>query len=255
MEQMRVYSWPRTLFLPCVKPLEVSVLYTLPHPSAVDSSLPSFLTLPPSLPLFHFSSPPSLPSLPPSLPLLPPSLPPPPPSSLSLPPLPPPSLLPPPSSLPLPPLPSFLTPSLPHSLTGKCYVVSNQKSLVQCMESLTQKLHPGVVVNFQKIGGSSPSNNDNSVPIPMEIDQPNDTVVASRWNREYSQEAEGLKGTPPPPKSTTAWQNTRKMIFVKSNPKSNVPSGFWPIPESFWPDTNTTTLVSRITVSPLASNH
>ena len=41
--------------------------------------------------------------------------------------------------------------------TGKSYLVTNQKSLVQCMESLTQKVQPGVVINFQKIKGITPS--------------------------------------------------------------------------------------------------
>ncbi len=52
------------------------------------------------------------------------------------------------------------------------------------------------------------------------------------------------KATPPPGaeegvKSSTTWHNTRKMIYVKNN----VSSGFWPIPESFWPDAYTVTLV------------
>lgn len=52
---------------------------------------------------------------------------------------------------------------------GKCYVVLNQKSLVQSMESLTQKLHPGVVLNFQKTGGNDIVNGHQE-PVPMEID-------------------------------------------------------------------------------------
>lgn len=46
------------------------------------------------------------------------------------------------------------------SPSGKSYVVTNQKSLVQSMESLIQKLQPGVVVNFQKIRGSTPHKED-----------------------------------------------------------------------------------------------
>ena len=52
---------------------------------------------------------------------------------------------------------------------GKGYVVLNQKSLVQSMESLIQKLHPGVVVNFQKTGGNNMVNGHQE-PVPMEID-------------------------------------------------------------------------------------
>ena len=40
-----------------------------------------------------------------------------------------------------------------------------------------------------------------------------------------------------------SWQNVKKMIYVKYNPKTNVAAGHWPIPESFWPDMNTKTLV------------
>ena len=39
-------------------------------------------------------------------------------------------------------------------------MVANQKSLAQSMESLTQKLQPGVVINFQKIGGTTPLNEE-----------------------------------------------------------------------------------------------
>ena len=40
-------------------------------------------------------------------------------------------------------------------------------------------------------------------------------------------------------KSSTAWHNTRKLVYVKTR------TGFWPIPESFWPDTHTGTLVGH----------
>ena len=62
--------------------------------------------------------------------------------------------------------------------TGKCYLATNKKTLVQAMESLTQKLHPGVVINFQKIGGSSPNSSiglgskdvsRSNTPLDMEI--------------------------------------------------------------------------------------
>lgn len=47
------------------------------------------------------------------------------------------------------------------------------------------------------------------------------------------------------------WHSCHKLIYVRPNPKTGVPVGHWPIPESFWPDQNTPTLVSR---QPL-SNH
>uniref|UniRef100_A0A674NYN7 Integrator complex subunit 6 like n=1 Tax=Takifugu rubripes TaxID=31033 RepID=A0A674NYN7_TAKRU len=36
-----------------------------------------------------------------------------------------------------------------------------------------------------------------------------------------------------------------KLIYVRPNPKTGVPIGHWPIPESFWPDQNTPTLPPR----------
>ncbi len=45
-------------------------------------------------------------------------------------------------------------------------MVTNQKSMVQCMESLSLKLQPGVVINFQKIRGNSPLNEEQE---PMEV--------------------------------------------------------------------------------------
>lgn len=49
---------------------------------------------------------------------------------------------------------------------GKAYVVSTHKSLMQSMESLTQKLHPGVVVNFQRTSAV----NGQTEAVPMELD-------------------------------------------------------------------------------------
>lgn len=47
---------------------------------------------------------------------------------------------------------------------------------------------------------------------------------------------------PNPP--SNAWHNCRKMIYVPRPAQRGSPSGFWPIPESFWPDINTLALVS-----------
>ncbi|XP_053561535.1 integrator complex subunit 6 [Bombina bombina] len=41
------------------------------------------------------------------------------------------------------------------------------------------------------------------------------------------------------------WHSCRKLIYVRPNPKTGVPLGHWPIPESFWPDQNSPTLPPR----------
>lgn len=40
------------------------------------------------------------------------------------------------------------------------------------------------------------------------------------------------------------WHSCHKLIYVRPNPKTGVPVGHWPIPESFWPEQNSPTLVS-----------
>lgn len=44
--------------------------------------------------------------------------------------------------------------------------------------------------------------------------------------------------------SPQLWHSCHKLIYVRPNPKTGVPVGHWPIPESFWPDQNSPTLVS-----------
>lgn len=44
--------------------------------------------------------------------------------------------------------------------------------------------------------------------------------------------------------SSQPWHSCHKLIYVRPNPKTGVPVGHWPIPESFWPDQNSPTLVS-----------
>ena len=41
------------------------------------------------------------------------------------------------------------------------------------------------------------------------------------------------------------WHNTKSMIFVRHNYKTGNFTGFWPIPEAFWPDPNETQCPAR----------
>ncbi|KAI1241890.1 hypothetical protein IHE44_0005394 [Lamprotornis superbus] len=41
------------------------------------------------------------------------------------------------------------------------------------------------------------------------------------------------------------WHSCHKLIYVRPNPKTGVPIGHWPVPESFWPDQNSPTLPPR----------
>ncbi|KAK3542950.1 hypothetical protein QTP70_007292 [Hemibagrus guttatus] len=96
-------------------------------------------------------------------------------------------------------------------LLGRSYSVFSQRMLNQCLESLVQKIQSGVVINFEKTG-----------PDPAE---------------DGSSE---VKSGPQP------WHSCHKLIYVRPNPKTGVPVGHWPIPESFWPDQNSPTLPPRM---------
>ncbi|GCB78402.1 hypothetical protein scyTo_0017734, partial [Scyliorhinus torazame] len=98
---------------------------------------------------------------------------------------------------------------------GRSYCVRTQRMLNQCLESLVQKVQSGVVINFEKTG-----------PDPIPVGE--DCIVE-------------------PPRATSsftpqAWHSCHKLIYVRPNPKTGVPLGHWPIPESFWPDQNSPTL-------------
>ncbi|XP_024139824.1 integrator complex subunit 6 [Oryzias melastigma] len=101
---------------------------------------------------------------------------------------------------------------------GRSYCVRTQRMLNQCLESLVQKVQSGVVLHFEKTG-----------PDPLVVEAENSAE----------------SGRPAPSFSPHAWHSCHKLIYVRPNPKTGVPVGHWPIPESFWPDQNSPTLPPR----------
>ncbi|XP_077347435.1 integrator complex subunit 6-like isoform X1 [Lithobates pipiens] len=101
---------------------------------------------------------------------------------------------------------------------GRSYCVRTQRMLNQCLESLAQKVQSGVVINFEKTGPD---------PVPNVEDGPTDSL------------------RPVNSFAPQAWHSCHKLIYVRPNPKTGVPLGHWPIPESFWPDQNSPTLPPR----------
>uniref|UniRef100_A0A6Q2Y250 VWFA domain-containing protein n=1 Tax=Esox lucius TaxID=8010 RepID=A0A6Q2Y250_ESOLU len=96
---------------------------------------------------------------------------------------------------------------------GRSYSVFSQRMLNQCLESLVQKIQSGVVINFEKTGPDPPPLEGESRSYPRPGPQP--------------------------------WHSCHRLIYVRPNPKTGVPIGHWPIPEAFWPDTNSPTLPPR----------
>ncbi|XP_062332736.1 integrator complex subunit 6 [Osmerus eperlanus] len=101
---------------------------------------------------------------------------------------------------------------------GRSYCVRTQRMLNQCLESLVQKVLSGVVINFEKTGPDPPPVGEDGVVDPVR-------PVSSF--------------------SPQPWHSCHKLIYVRPNPKTGVPVGHWPIPESFWPDQNSPTLPPR----------
>eukprot|EP00731_Ephydatia_muelleri_P030070 Em0021g593a len=126
---------------------------------------------------------------------------------------------------------------------GKGYTVVDQKSLTQCMESLTQKLYPGVVIHFQKLNRST-KRQDSSTP--MEVGQLDESVGGKNGGNQEAKDNNGaLNDSNGGSEGVNSWHSTRKMIYVKINPKTNRPAGYWPIPESYWPELNLSVLPAR----------
>ncbi|KAJ8282794.1 hypothetical protein COCON_G00053130 [Conger conger] len=101
---------------------------------------------------------------------------------------------------------------------GRSYCVRTQRMLNQCLESLVQKVLSGVVINFEKTGPDPPLVGEDGLVDPAR---------------------------PLPSFGPQAWHSCHKLIYVRPNPKTGVPVGHWPIPESFWPDQNSPTLPPR----------
>ncbi|BES92737.1 integrator complex subunit [Nesidiocoris tenuis] len=133
---------------------------------------------------------------------------------------------------------------------GRSYSVTSHRMLMQCIDSLVQKVQSGVVINFEKIGPDPPPvNNEGSKENTDDSDEGKD------WDKDGTNSDGGNKA----PNGTrsnnnnnsnnnsnsTAWQTCRKLIYVPRSAQKGYAVGFWPIPESFWPDLQSQTLPPR----------
>ncbi|XP_074058337.1 integrator complex subunit 6-like isoform X2 [Macrotis lagotis] len=106
---------------------------------------------------------------------------------------------------------------------GRSYCIRTQKMLNQCLELLLQKIQNGVVVQFEKSGPDPTSSED----LKEKRDEHQETFHSSPFTEKEP------------------WYSCRKMIYVRSDSRTGVPFGHWPIPESFWPDQSSPTLPPR----------
>eukprot|EP01112_Ceratiomyxa_fruticulosa_P021136 TRINITY_DN7363_c0_g1_i1.p1 TRINITY_DN7363_c0_g1~~TRINITY_DN7363_c0_g1_i1.p1 ORF type:complete len:826 (-),score=170.60 TRINITY_DN7363_c0_g1_i1:39-2516(-) len=95
---------------------------------------------------------------------------------------------------------------------GRCTVVNSMKQLVSATESLVQKMNPGVVVSFEPLTGI--------LGVPQ----------MGNLHPHLSQ-------------MLNLNASLHKMLIVRTTREN--PTGFWPIPESFFPDVTLTQLPAR----------
>ncbi|KAK4886209.1 hypothetical protein RN001_002480 [Aquatica leii] len=132
---------------------------------------------------------------------------------------------------------------------GRSYCITSHRMLNQCIDSLVQKVQNGVVINFEKIGPDPPPPNleksedmllirDDADTNSRDCDTISDLSGANMIDRMQMQSLNGPHNT--------SWHNCRRMIYVptRSNQKG-FPLGFWPIPESFWPELTASVLPPR----------
>ncbi|XP_075155134.1 integrator complex subunit 6 [Haematobia irritans] len=93
---------------------------------------------------------------------------------------------------------------------GRSYRVRSHYVLNQCIESLVQKVQPGVVLQFEPLIPKDPNN------------MPNEAL------------------------QDLIFQPLKKMIYVQKHiSQKTFPIGYWPLPEPYWPDPKAPTLPPR----------
>ncbi|XP_063616848.1 integrator complex subunit 6 isoform X1 [Cydia splendana] len=138
---------------------------------------------------------------------------------------------------------------------GRSYCITSHRMLMQCIDSLVQKVQSGVVINFEKIGPDPPPIDGGTVKDGTEPAEPEvthgeqekeiegDNERNGRWNGGPYQSSMTTNQGPSAPQ---AWHSCRRLIYVpRTVSQKGFAVGFWPIPESFRPDPNAPTLPPR----------
>ncbi|XP_039274960.1 integrator complex subunit 6 [Nilaparvata lugens] len=150
---------------------------------------------------------------------------------------------------------------------GRSYSITSHRMLMQCIDSLVQKVQSGVVINFEKRGPDPPpittdgkDNQDYGVDSESEMDcrdwdkeiinpsNQNEMPMKLFSNQNGARPNSNGTSTPVgsgPTLNNTAWHSCRRLIYVPRSAQKGFAVGFWPIPESFWPDLTASSLPPR----------
>nr|XP_031847785.1 integrator complex subunit 6 isoform X2 [Nomia melanderi] len=118
---------------------------------------------------------------------------------------------------------------------GRSYCITSFRMMMQCIDSLVQKVQSGVVINFEKIGPDPPPLTNEAHGEDDENEDENNATNGNRSQYPLNPAAPG----------NTAWHSCRRLIYVPRSAQKGFAVGFWPIPESFWPDLSASSLPPR----------
>ncbi|XP_049880396.1 integrator complex subunit 6 [Pectinophora gossypiella] len=135
---------------------------------------------------------------------------------------------------------------------GRSYCITSHRMLMQCIDSLVQKVQSGVVINFEKIGPDPPpidggtareGGEGEDINHEPDKDIEGEAERNGRWNGgSYQSSMSATQGASAP----QAWHSCRRLIYVpRTVAQKGFAVGFWPIPESFRPDPNAPALPPR----------
>ena len=143
---------------------------------------------------------------------------------------------------------------------GRSYTITTQRSILQSIDALVQKVQSGVVIQFEKFGPDPPpldGNNSNDQVFPSGNDNNQRSIQISETGQNESATTT-LASKPSQPSNqldsnqmnstsnvAPGWHSTRSLIYVHRSIQKNFPVGHWPIPEAYWPDPNMTSLPPR----------
>lgn len=119
---------------------------------------------------------------------------------------------------------------------GRSYCITSFRMMMQCIDSLVQKVQSGVVINFEKIGPDPP-------PLSNEVQHQDEDENEDENNANNGPRTQYSAN--PTVVGNTAWHSCRRLIYVPRSAQKGFAFGFWPIPESFWPDLSASSLPPR----------
>jgi integrator complex subunit 6 len=123
------------------------------------------------------------------------------------------------------------------------------------LDQLIQRIHGGVVINFEKVGPDPPVIIPNEDELQNNSESNKESFVSNSMNglinSNNNNNSNNLSNSNNNinindiPCGTKAWHSTRKLIYVQRSAQKGYSVGHWPIPESFWPDLSCPSLQPR----------